>query len=146
MTHATRYLRTAALAPTASLLLSILSTAAKAQSQASRDTITYTATLNAALTADPRTRQLGLQRIANESRLRGIAAERLPSLSVDGQTQYQSVVTSIPVNLPGVSIPTPPHDTYDAHLGAEEVLVDPTRAGRTAVERARLAEPNAQPR
>lgn len=113
---------------------------------AQRDTIRYRDLLSQAVSADPRQRQLRLQEEATSLRLRNIAAERLPSLALDGQAQYQSAVTTIPIAVPGVSIPTPPHDTYDAHLGADAPLIDPTLASRREVERARLAESRAQVR
>ncbi|HET7187873.1 MAG TPA: TolC family protein, partial [Gemmatimonadaceae bacterium] len=113
---------------------------------AQRDTIRYGELLSQAVSADPRQRQLRLQEAATELRLRNIAADRLPSLALDGQAQYQSAVTTIPIAVPGISIPTPPHDTYDAHLGAEAPLLDPTFASRREVERARLAESQAQVR
>ena len=113
---------------------------------AQRDTIRYGELLSQAAAADPRQRQLRLQEEATELRLRNIAADRLPSLALDGQAQYQSAVTAIPIAVPGVSIPTPPHDTYDAHLGAEAPLLDPTLTSRREVERARLAESQAQVR
>ena len=122
----------------------VLSTPMRAAAQ--RDTIRYGELLSQAAGADPRQRQLRLQEAATELRLRSIAADRLPSLALDGQAQYQSSVTAIPIAVPGVSIPTPPHDTYDAHLGAEAPLLDPSLASRREVERARLAESQAQVR
>ena len=111
---------------------------------AQRDTIRFAELLSQAASADPRQRQLRLQEAATGLRLRNIAADRLPSLALDGQAQYQSAVTTVPIAVPGVSIPTPPHDTYDAHLGAEAPLLDPTLASRREVERALLAESQAQ--
>lgn len=113
---------------------------------AQRDTIGYGELLSQAVSADPRQRQLRLQEAATELRLRTIAADRLPSIALDGQAQYQSAVTTVPIAVPGVSIPTPPHDTYDAHLGADAPLLDPTLASRRDVERARLTESQAQVR
>lgn len=122
----------------------LLATPSRAGAQ--RDTIGYAELLSQAMSADPRQRQLRLQEAATELRLRNIAVDRLPSLALDGQAQYQSAVTTVPIAVPGVSIPTPPHDTYDAHLGAEAPLLDPTLASRRGVERARLAESQAQVR
>jgi outer membrane protein TolC len=119
---------------------------AQATSSASGDSVSL-ATLRAdALRLDPRQRQLSLQARASDLRLRNIDAERKPSLAVDGQGQYQSAVTQIPISLPGVSVPTPPHDTYDAHLGVQQSLYDPTTSARRNVERAQLAESQAQTR
>src|SRR4051812_14730188 len=69
-----------------------------------------------ALRLDPRQRQLSLQAQATDLRLRNIAAERMPSIMGTGQAQYQSAVTTIAVPLPGITIPHPSRDTYDAHL------------------------------
>ena len=105
------------------------------------------ATLQAdALRLDPRQRQLQLQSTATNLRLRNIDAERLPSLSANGQAQYQSAVTTLAVSIPGVTIPTPPHDTYDARVNAQESIFDPTIAPRRNVERAQLVEAQAQVR
>jgi outer membrane protein TolC len=105
------------------------------------------ATLRAdALRIDPRQRQLSLQARATDLRLRNIDAERRPTVAIDGQGQYQSKVTQLPIALPNVSIPTPPHDTYDAHLGVQQSLIDPTATARRNVERAQLAESQAQTR
>lgn len=99
-----------------------------------------------ALALDPRQRQLALQASATELRLRNIAAARLPTLSGNGQAQYQSAVTRIAVPLPGVTIPSPSRDTYDAHLNAQQSLIDPTIVPRQSLERAQLAESQAQVR
>lgn len=110
------------------------------------DSLTLASLRADALRMDPRRRQLGLQERAANLRLRNIDAERRPALTLDGQAQYQSSVTRVPVSLPNVSIPAPPHDTYDAHLGVQQPLYDPTLAPRRAVERAQLAESQAQTR
>jgi len=125
-----------------------LSVAARipAQAPARGDTVRYSELLTAATSADPRQQQIGLYERASSLRLQSIAAERLPAISVDGQAQYQSVVTQIATTVPGVTFPQLPHDTYDTHLGAEQTLLDPTRDARRAVEQARLAESRAQVR
>jgi outer membrane protein TolC len=110
------------------------------------DSLTLASLRAEALRVDPRQRQLGLQERATNLRLKNIDAERRPALTLDGQGQYQSSVTRIPVSLPSVSIPTPPHDTYDAHLGVQQSLYDPSLAPRRNVERAQLAESQAQTR
>ena len=112
--------------------------AAPAQTAPRRDTLRLRDLQEAAARTDPREQQLTLQRQAAALRLRTIAAERLPALSADGTAQYQSVVTTIPIRLPNVSVPTPPHDTYDAHVGVQERLLDPSLGPRADVERANL--------
>lgn len=110
------------------------------------DSLTLASLRADALRIDPRQRQLGLQARATNLRLENIEAERRPSLTLDGQGQYQSSVIRIPVSLPNVSIPAPPHDTYDAHLGVQQSLYDPSIAPRRDAERAQLAEAQAQTR
>jgi outer membrane protein TolC len=128
------------------LALFIPGTTMLAQSVARRDTLQLRELLDAASRADPRERQLSLQRQASALRLRSLAAERLPSLSGDGMAQYQSVVTTIPLHLPNATLPTPPHDTYDAHLGVQERLYDPSLGARADVERAALGVAEARVR
>jgi outer membrane protein TolC len=45
-----------------------------------------------------------------------------------------------------VSIPLPPHDTYDAHVGAQQSIFDATLGARRNAERAQLAESQSQTR
>lgn len=108
------------------------------------DTLHLSALQQAAQAADPRRRELALQRERSALRLTNLAAERLPSFVAEGQAQYQSDVTSIPIRLPGgQGVPTIPRDSYDGHLAVEQRLLDPTLAPRRAAERARLAEAEA---
>jgi len=112
--------------------------AATAQTTPPRDTLRLRDLQEAAARVDPRGQQLALQRQATALRLRSFAAERLPALSGDGRMQYQSDVVTIPVRVPNVLIPTPPHDTYDAQLGVQERVLDPSLGARGDVERANL--------
>jgi len=98
-----------------------------------------------ALRLDPRQRQLALNAAATDVRLRSIRADALPALGVEGRAQYQSEVTTFPGGGP-FTPPTPPPDTYDAYLLARQSLFDPTLGPRRAVERAQLAESQAQVR
>jgi len=112
-----------------------------------RGSITLGALQAAAVRHDPRSRQLDL--LASQSALRekSLDAERLPSLGISAQGQYQSVVPEIPFALPGgAGAPLPPHDSYDAHIEASEPLYDPSRGKRRGVERASLAQSQARVR
>lgn len=128
------------------LALALLPRALAAQHPAPRaaDTLRLSELEDAAIATDPRAAQRALQRMRTALRLRSLAAERLPALEMDGQGQYQSAVTSLAIRLPGVTVPVPPHDTYDAYLRAQERLLDPTLAPRRAVERAQLEQSEAQ--
>ena len=112
--------------------------------QPATDTLRLGSLERAALEHDPRTRELQLQRARTALRLQDIAAERLPSLAAEGQAQYQSTVTKLPIQLPGVRIPTPANDSYDAHLNAQQQLFDPGAGPRRSVERAQLAQTESQ--
>ncbi len=133
-----------------SLLACCVAAITPASAQTSRagpaDSLSLGALQNIAVMRDPRARELAI--LTEQSRLRqqNLAAEHLPSLTVEGQAQYQSDVPKIPIKLPGISPPTPPHDTYDAHLAAQEKLYDPTIRARRAVEDAQLAEARARVR
>jgi outer membrane protein TolC len=108
------------------------------------DSLRLGALQDTAVMRDPRGRELAL--LTEQSRLRqqNIAADRRPTLTVEGQAQYQSDVARIPLTLPGISLPTPPHDTYDAHLAAGQKLYDPSVGARRAVEDAQLIESQAR--
>lgn len=93
----------------------------------------------AALKRDPREAQAALFERQSRLRIESIRADRNPTLTIEGVAQYQSDVTRIALSVPGVSVPTPPHDTYDARVVAQQRIFDPTRAPRLAVENAQLA-------
>lgn len=110
-----------------------------------RDSLQLGALQDSAVLRDPRGRELALLTAQSRLRQQNLTAERRPTLSLQGQAQYQSDVARIPVTLPGgVKVPTPPHDTYDAHLEAGQRLYDPSISPRRAVEDAQLAESQAR--
>ncbi len=109
------------------------------------DSLRLGALQDTAVMRDPRGRELAL--LTEQSRLRqqNITAEQRPTLTVEGQAQYQSDVARIPIALPGgISPPTPQHDTYDAHLAAGQRLYDPSVGARRAMEDAQLLESQAR--
>lgn len=119
--------------------------AAGAQAPARRDTLTLGALQRAAVAADPRAAQRALLREAGALRRQDIAQERLPALSASAQATAQSDVTAVPLTLPGGQRPpAAPRELYDLHAAARHSVVDPTRAPRLAVERARTAEAEAR--
>ena len=119
------------------LLAALPLSSASAQTQ---DTVRLGALQASALQRDPRAHALEL--LAAQSRLRRqtLDAERRPTLTIESVAQYQSDVARVPITLPGVSLPVPSHDTYDAKLVAQQRLFDPTLASRRLVEDAQLAE------
>ncbi|MBA3342686.1 MAG: TolC family protein [Gemmatimonadaceae bacterium] len=130
----------------AALRLLLIVPLGAAGAQATLDTLRLPALRQAALANDPRAAQLDLLAAQSALRLRNIGAEVRPALSFESQGQYQSDVASIPISLPGVSLPMPPHDAWDARLSAQQKLFDPTARPRRAVERAQVAESQARVR
>ncbi len=110
------------------------------------DSLRLDALRSAALERDPRAREIELLTEQSRLRLKSIDTDRLPSFSSEARAQHQSDVSTIPINLPGVSIPTPPYNTYDAHVDVQQRLYDPSLAPRRGVERAQLAESQARVR
>jgi len=94
----------------------------------------------AAIAADPRTREVALLETQSRLRLRNISALRLPAIGVEGQAQYQTDVPTAPFTIGGRSIFTAPKDTYDSYLRAEQRLFDPSVSAQAGLERAQLAE------
>lgn len=121
--------------------LAMLLPPAAAAAQATPDTLRLHELQARASSRDPRGAQPGLLAEQAALRIRSLDRERLPSVSLDARGQYQSDVAGLPVPLPGgVQVPHPPLDSYDASLGIGQTILDPSRAGRREVERARLAE------
>jgi outer membrane protein TolC len=129
-------------------LLSIFAicTASSVIKAQSVDTLKLATVRAAALSRDPRVREIELLTEQSRLRLKSIDTDRLPSFSTEARGQHQSDVSTIPINFPGVSIPTPPYNTFDAHLDVQQRLYDPSLAPRRAVERAQVAESQARVR
>ena len=112
----------------------------QAQQTAVHDSLQLGDLQNQAVQNDPRTRQLDLLSSQSALRMQDIDASRLPTIGANAQGQYQSQVITLPLRLPnGLPVPVPPHDTYDANVGAEQTIYDPTIGARRKVERAELA-------
>ena len=117
----------------------------RAQVSTAPDSVTLGALQAQAVQRDPRGRQLELLAAQSALRERSIAAGYLPTLGTSAQGQYQSQVATLPFSLPGgIDAPVPPHATYDTHLEARESLFDPSLGRRREVERAQLAQSQAQ--
>lgn len=117
-----------------------------ANAQSATDTLHLSDLRSAAVARDARASEIELLAAQSDLRLKSINADRLPALTTEGNAQYQSDVARVPISLPGVTIPTPPHDTYDAHLDAQQRIYDPSLSPRRAAERAQLAESQARVR
>src|SRR3954462_14343947 len=111
------------------ILLTLAVSSAPAFAQAPRvDTLRLSALLKAAEQVDPRSRELALLNAQSRLRTLNLNAERRPSLAIESQAQYQSDVVALPGGglPPGLGIPRIAHDTYDAHLSAQQRLFDAT--------------------
>jgi len=101
----------------------------------------------AAIDTDPRMQQFSLLTTQTDLRLRNISALRLPSVSIDGQGQYQSDVAHLPPSAGAFSgLFAPPKDTYDGSIRIDQRLFDATVGAQGALERAQSAENQARVR
>lgn len=101
----------------------------------------------AAVDTDPRSREFQLLASQSDLRRKNIAAGHLPSVSVQGQAQYQSDVPTAPFTLPnGQPLFAPPKATYDGSVQVDQRLFDPTLGAQSQLERAQLAERQARVR
>src|SRR4051794_29555216 len=85
-----------------------------ASAQTASDSLRLSDLRATALNHDPRAAELELLASQSALRIRNINADLKPTLSVEGLAQYQSDVATIPTSVPGITLPTPSHDTYDA--------------------------------
>jgi outer membrane protein TolC len=133
----------------AACLLAVTATSAWSQQTpaGTPDSLRLSALHQEAVANDPRQRQFMLLAKQTELRLRNLSAERLPSFTAEGQAQYQSDVFTAPSQQGGGTIfPSPSKDTYDGHLSVDQAILDPTIGVRQQVERAQLAESEAEVR
>jgi len=131
-------------APHALLIVTVLLAAREAAAQ---QPLQLADLQQSAIATDPRSRELDLFTRQSDLRLRNIAATRLPTVSVEGLTQYQSDVPTAPSRVPGgPPLFVPPKATIDSFLRFEQRLFDPTRGPQSALERAQLSEQQARVR
>lgn len=79
---------------------------------------------NALESGDPAVRQKAVEERLTGLREANVRAERLPQVSVNAQATYQSEVTSLPLELPGVDIPTLSKDQYRITADVNYALYD----------------------
>ena len=101
----------------------------------------------AAVDTDPRMQQFSLLTTQTDLRLRNIAALRLPTVTIEGQGQFQTDVAHLTPEPPILGgLFRPRKDTYDGSLRIDQRLFDPTVDAQGALERAQLAENQARVR
>lgn len=120
--------------------LCVLATVPRGAQGQAADTLRLADLHGAAVAHDPRGAQVALLRDQVSLRLENLRAERLPAFGVASQAQHQSDITS--VRIPGALQPY--KTTYDANVGLRMRLLDPSRAARSAVERAQLDDGEAR--
>lgn len=101
----------------------------------------------AAITSDPRMRELQL--LASQSSLRqeNLSKQWYPSVSVESLIQYQTDAPTTPLlTVDGKPFFAAPKDNYDFYGRVEQRLWDPGVSAQTAVEQAQLAEQQARVR
>jgi len=129
------------------LSLATATTAVAQDNRAAGEPLQLGALQREARDADARSRELALLASQTDLRLRNLDAERLPSLSALGQSQYQSDVPTAPFTLPnGQPAFAPPKFTYDVSLRADQRIYDPSLGARREVAQADLAESQARVR
>lgn len=72
----------------------------------------------------PLVRQYGLIEKAREYDLSNAGKGYLPQISLSGKATYQSDITKLPVNIPGIDVKTAPKDQYQLMLELQQTLWD----------------------
>jgi outer membrane protein TolC len=73
---------------------------------------------------NPQAQLLPLVKEAEAVQLSALSKNLLPQASIGGQASWQSAVTSLPITLPNISVPTIPKDQYKATLELTQTLWD----------------------
>ena len=81
----------------------------------------------------PLTKRVDLIRRSTDYNIDNLQKGYLPQFSVNAQATYQSAVTTIPINVPGVNVPTLSKDQYKAYVQADQILYD---GGEIAAQKA----------
>ncbi|MBI9037721.1 MAG: TolC family protein [Bacteroidales bacterium] len=72
----------------------------------------------------PLTKQLELYSSSSDLELVNIKKNYLPNIEINGQASYQSEVTEIPINMPGVKIPSLSKDWYKITMNVNQMIFD----------------------
>lgn len=73
---------------------------------------------------NPQAQLLPLVKEAEAVQLSALSKNLLPQASIGGQASWQSAVTSLPISLPNITVPTIPKDQYKATLELTQTLWD----------------------
>ncbi|GET26452.1 transporter [Prolixibacter sp. NT017] len=72
----------------------------------------------------PKLSDLDREQQMNDLKTKNLDANWLPTVNLNGQATYQSDVTSVPVSLPGINIPTPSKDQYKVYIDLHQNIYD----------------------
>lgn len=104
-------------------ILFLLLSAGKIFSQQT-DTLTLDFCQQKALENYPLLKQKDLLNTASEIKISNFAKTYLPQFSLNGQATYQSETTEIPINIPGLDIPSLYKDAYKATFDVTQIIYD----------------------
>ncbi|MFW5706259.1 MAG: TolC family protein, partial [Bacteroidota bacterium] len=88
------------------------------------DTLTLDFCHERAVEVWPLSIQKNLYEQASDMEMENISKNYLPRFDLNGRATYQSEVTKVEVNMPGVDIPSPDKDMYDLYLGLNQLIWD----------------------
>jgi outer membrane protein TolC len=80
--------------------------------------------LRSAVSANPVASNPALLEKVSAARIKNIESQWLPSLELNGRASYQSDVTMIDIDFPGISIPVPAKDQYRISLDLKQTVYD----------------------
>ena len=72
----------------------------------------------------PKLSDLDREQQMNDLKTKNLDANWLPTVDLNGQATYQSDVTSVPISMPGINIPTPSKDQYKVYLDLRQNIYD----------------------
>ncbi len=88
------------------------------------DTLTLDFCHERAVEVWPLSIQKNLYEQASDMEMENISKNYLPRFDLNGRATYQSEVTKVEVNMPGVDIPSPDKDMYNLYLGLNQLIWD----------------------
>jgi outer membrane protein TolC len=105
------------------LMMLLLSTMG-ATAQQLPDTLRLEEARRLAVAAYPLMRQQALHEAITQLQTENLNKNYLPQLAANARASYQSDVTKVPLEMPGVAIPSPDKDMYDFYLSLDQVIWD----------------------
>lgn len=88
------------------------------------DTLTLDYCQKSAIENYPLTKGKQFLLLANKMKIESLNTNYLPRLNLNSQATYQSDVTKISLDIPGIQLPSPPKDRYDLSIEISQTLFD----------------------